>query len=97
MLEHEENKSISEKDIENHEILNLDSKFLKWNKNLKKTLTNEEILAQSMLFLFAGYETTSQTLCFIAYNLAMNSACQDKLINEIETVLKSVIKTNLNV
>nr|AHL88980.1 cytochrome p450 3044A2 [Brachionus koreanus] len=92
MLEHEEIKSILENEMKNSENTSEDSKFFKWNKNLKKTLTNEEILAQSMLFMFAGYETTSQTLCFIAYNLAMNPSCQDKLFDEIETILKIIIR-----
>lgn len=54
---------------------------------MKKTLTNKEILSQSILFLLAGYETTAQTLCYIAYNLAMNPVYQQKLCEEIDTVL----------
>ena len=55
---------------------------------LKKTLTYNEIICTSILFLTAGYETTSTTLCFIAYNLAMNPDCQEKLIEEIDTILE---------
>lgn len=57
------------------------------NKALKKTLTNKEIISQSIQFLMAGYETTSTTLEFIAYCLAMNQQCQDTLIDEIDRVL----------
>ena len=55
---------------------------------LKKTLTYNEIVCTAILFLSAGYETTSTTLCFIAYNLAMNPVCQEKLIEEIDTILE---------
>ena len=50
----------------------------------KKTLTNEEIMAQAILFLLAGYETTATALGYIAYNLALYPDCQKKLIEEID-------------
>ena len=55
---------------------------------LKKTLTNDEILAQSILFLFAGSDTTSITLCWTSYNLAMHPDVQEKLIEEVDRVLE---------
>ena len=55
---------------------------------LRKTLTNTEILAQAIVFLLAGSETTSTTICWIAHNLAMSPECQDKLIEEVDTVLE---------
>ncbi len=59
---------------------------------VKKTLTFNEILCTSMLFLSAGYETTSTALCFLAYNLAMHTECQEKLIEEIDRVLEKHVK-----
>jgi cytochrome P450 len=55
---------------------------------LKKTLTNDEIIAQSILFLFAGSDTTSITLSWTSYNLAMHPDVQDKLIEEVDRVLE---------
>nr|QEV83804.1 cytochrome P450 [Brachionus rotundiformis] len=87
ILDHEESKSLETvvKDFENEHS---ESKLYKWNTGLKKTLTNREILSQSILFLLAGYETTAQTLCYIAYNLAMNPEYQQKLCEEIDSVLE---------
>ena len=46
-------------------------------------LTTNEILAQSLLFFIAGYETTATAMSFLAYNLATNQECQEKLYQEI--------------
>ena len=40
--------------------------------------------AQCMLFLVAGYETSSTGLGFLAYDLAMNPEVQERLRNEID-------------
>ncbi|XP_052610982.1 cytochrome P450 3A13-like [Peromyscus californicus insignis] len=52
-----------------------------------KPLSDLEILAQSITFFFAGYETTSTALSFITYLLAIHPNVQKKLQNEIDTVL----------
>ncbi|XP_074055589.1 cytochrome P450 3A4-like [Macrotis lagotis] len=61
------------------------------SKNLEahshKELSDEEILAQSIIFLFAGYETTSSVLSFLFYNLATHPEIQEKLQKEIDEVL----------
>jgi cytochrome P450 len=61
----------------------------KYNAKVKKTLTNNELLSQSLLFSMVGTETTSTTLTNISYNLAMNQQVQNKLIAEIDATLTS--------
>ncbi|XP_077333404.1 cytochrome P450 3A24-like isoform X1 [Lithobates pipiens] len=52
-----------------------------------KELTDSEIMAQGLIFVIAGYETTSTTLMFTAYLLATHPDVQTKLQEEIETHL----------
>ena len=52
-------------------------------------LTDEVIVAQSVLFLLAGYETSSNTLSFTAYFLATNPDVQEKLRTEIKDAMES--------
>uniref|UniRef100_A0A8C5ITW3 unspecific monooxygenase n=1 Tax=Junco hyemalis TaxID=40217 RepID=A0A8C5ITW3_JUNHY len=55
--------------------------------NSYKALTDIEVLAQAFIFIFAGYEPTSNTLGFLAYELAMHPDVQEKVLQEIDTVL----------
>ncbi|XP_073242641.1 cytochrome P450 3A2-like [Porites lutea] len=52
-------------------------------------LSDDEVTAQSVAFLVAGYETTGNTLTSIAYYLATHPDIQDRLIREIDEVLAS--------
>lgn len=51
-----------------------------------KRLSDSEVLAQSFLFLLAGYETSSNTLGFVSYLLATNPDVQEKLQKDIDSV-----------
>lgn len=51
-----------------------------------KTMTVDEVLARSVIFLIAGYETSSTTLGFVCYSLATNADIQEKLQKEIDSV-----------
>ena len=54
-------------------------------------LTHEEVLAQSLMFLLAGFETTANALAFFGYLMAVNGDCQEKLIAEIDDTLKGQV------
>ena len=50
----------------------------------KEGLEEGEIVADSVGFMLAGYETTSTTLTFATYLLAANPEAQERLANEIQ-------------
>ncbi|XP_023219443.1 cytochrome P450 3A41-like isoform X2 [Centruroides sculpturatus] len=62
-----------------------------------KTMSLDEMLAQCVLFLFAGIETTTNTLAFVVYYMALNPECQNKLIEEIDEVNKNNKEINFDV
>ncbi|XP_047569460.1 cytochrome P450 3A12 isoform X3 [Lutra lutra] len=49
-----------------------------------KALSDLELVAQSIIFIFAGYETTSTSLSFLLYELATHPDVQQKLQEEID-------------
>lgn len=51
-----------------------------------KKFSDEDLLAQCLLFFFAGFETVSVCLCFLTYELCMNPDVQSKLYEEIASV-----------
>ncbi|XP_064405389.1 cytochrome P450 3A24-like [Halichondria panicea] len=53
-------------------------------KDDQMKLTDEQIVAHSTTFLLAGYETTSNTLAYVSYLLALNPIIQEKLQQEID-------------
>ena len=58
-------------------------------KTANKRLSVDEVLAQALMFLIAGYETTSTTLTACAYELALNPDIQQKLYDEINGAIDS--------
>ena len=51
-----------------------------------KKLSDAEIIAQSFVFLAAGYETTCTTLSFMSHHLAVDPEIQEKVQQEIDSV-----------
>ena len=51
-------------------------------------LSDDEIVAQSVVFLLAGQETSANTLTYTTYLLAMHPDIQEKLRSEIEDVIQ---------
>ena len=49
-----------------------------------QTLQDADIVANAITFMLAGYETTSNTLAYTSYLLALNQDKQDKLCDMID-------------
>ncbi|XP_012666249.1 cytochrome P450 3A4-like [Otolemur garnettii] len=58
-----------------------------------KVLSDLELVAQSIIFILAGYETTSSVLSFIMYELATHPDIQQKLQDEIDAALPNKTPT----
>ncbi|XP_070556760.1 cytochrome P450 3A24-like [Ptychodera flava] len=59
-----------------------------------KKFTNEDILGQSLIFFLGGFETTSTTMCFLAYVMATQPEIQDKVCKEIDDVMAEYDEPN---
>ena len=63
-------------------------------------MNEAEILAQALLFVFAGYDTTATTLGFLIHSLTLDQSVQQTLYKEIENqigdqVCKAIIVQSL--
>lgn len=52
-------------------------------------MTIQQMTAQSFLFFAAGFEPSSSTLSFLMFELAQNTDIQNKVREEINTVLEN--------
>ncbi|KAF5288533.1 hypothetical protein FQA39_LY15401 [Lamprigera yunnana] len=52
------------------------------------TLSDEDITAQALIFLFAGFDTVSTAICYLAYDLATHPEIQQELYREITEALE---------
>uniref|UniRef100_A0A0K8TUI8 unspecific monooxygenase n=1 Tax=Epiphyas postvittana TaxID=65032 RepID=A0A0K8TUI8_EPIPO len=50
---------------------------------MKTVWSDVDLVAQAVIFLFAGYDTVSATMSFLLHELAVNPECQEKLVQEI--------------
>ncbi|KAH3694775.1 hypothetical protein DPMN_082216 [Dreissena polymorpha] len=69
------------------------------NQELKPSrgMTDEEIIANAMMFLFAGNDTTSTALIFTSYFLATNQNHQEKIRKEIKDKIGAANPTYDNI
>ncbi|XP_037085399.1 probable cytochrome P450 6a13 [Pollicipes pollicipes] len=58
------------------------------DKDGNRVLTNDSIVAQSVFFFVAGYDTTASHLTYAGYLLATNPDCQRAAQREIDDVLE---------
>ncbi|KAJ8963927.1 hypothetical protein NQ314_005256, partial [Rhamnusium bicolor] len=58
------------------------------NKQFALSLTDEDITAQSLVFFFGGYDTTSILINFCIYELVANPDIQERLRKEVDINLK---------
>lgn len=58
------------------------------NRNDTESLTLEQIAAQAFVFFLAGFETSSSTMSFVLYEMAVNQDMQRKVREEINEVLR---------
>uniref|UniRef100_A0A1A9WGR6 Cytochrome P450 n=1 Tax=Glossina brevipalpis TaxID=37001 RepID=A0A1A9WGR6_9MUSC len=75
------------------ELMEKREKLLKQGQHIQEDdmasgLTFEQVCAQAMVFFLAGFDTSSSTMSFCLYELALNSDIQRKLREEILQVLE---------
>lgn len=57
--------------------------FDKIQNSKKLEITEEDIIAQALIFFFAGFDSVSTLMCFMAYELAVNPDIQKRLRHEV--------------
>ncbi|XP_017777869.1 PREDICTED: cytochrome P450 9e2-like [Nicrophorus vespilloides] len=55
----------------------------KVSNNKQMEITDEDIIAQALIFFLAGFDTSSTLMCYVAYELAINLDIQAKLRENI--------------
>lgn len=88
-VEYRQTNKIKRNDFMNSliELMNTSTRDSDTNTELEK-LTLEQATAQAFLFFIAGFETSSTTMMFTLYELALNQDIQEKARKEIEEILK---------
>ncbi|KAM9330419.1 cytochrome P450 3A12-like [Gastrophryne carolinensis] len=66
------------------------------DKSSSEALSDPEIVAQGLIFIMAGYNTTCTTLTFLAYLLATHPDVQTKVVEEIDNNLPNKVPPTYN-
>lgn len=45
--------------------------------------SDDDLIAQAILFFIAGFETVASAMSFLLHELALNRECQERLVQEI--------------
>lgn len=69
-----------EKDEENEYLVGKEAAKMEW--------TDDDFVAQSLIFFLAGFETATTLFNYMAYELATNPDIQDKLLQEIDATIE---------
>lgn len=96
IVEYREKNKVERNDImnmliklkNNQEIANDETKEIDTESDNGAGISMAEVAAQAFIFFFAGYETSSSTMTFCLYELAMNPDIQEKLRADIENALQ---------
>lgn len=60
------------------------------SKSVKRVWTDDELVAQCLLFFLAGFDTSSTLLSFLAYELCTHPDIQQRLFEEIQETNRSI-------
>ncbi|XP_054632526.1 thromboxane-A synthase isoform X1 [Dunckerocampus dactyliophorus] len=82
-LEHFDTVSPEQQSVSSPEN-SLHARDLPTRRPSKKLMTEDEIVGQAFVFLLAGYETSSNTLGFTCYLLALHPECQRQVQEEVD-------------
>ncbi|KAK4874002.1 hypothetical protein RN001_013362 [Aquatica leii] len=64
-----------------------ESNLIRLHKQKSIELSEDDIAAQALVFIFGGFDTTAALLSFTAYELAINPGIQERLQKEIDDTL----------
>ncbi|VDD96009.1 unnamed protein product [Enterobius vermicularis] len=74
-----------------------DKKFIQGLQRSEKMMSENEIVANSLLFLLAGYDTTSNSLAFLTWHLARDQQRLKKLQQEIDEICTTQVNLDVTI
>ncbi|XP_077284908.1 cytochrome P450 9e2-like [Arctopsyche grandis] len=77
-LKHDDSKEYQNKEFASTEEYSVGKSNIKW--------ADDDLIAQAVVFILAGFGTSSTLLCFLLYELAINTHVQEKLCTEIDEI-----------